>query len=298
VGEQADDGPTVNLARVLLCGQVAVRPFGDDLVGGRKPRTRREDRPGVADGDAVAEQRALPCQRGGEVDRAEDQHSGARRIAGDEHLHARTAPLTVRAVGEHLAAPRGQQAERIVGDGGIGPHRPQSSLRRAGSDDEPAAHPIGIGMGDDGGYRNRPVGGDIVGHRLQLGKGVSRDRFDEDVHDPAAGEPDRERVVVGDPVALQLRGALSDNVVGQLVDGSLDAAARYRAAHRPVGRHHHRRARRPGSRGERPHHGADTRGAARLPDGEQIGQHVTHLDPLRGRGSGWRHPTAPCAACR
>ena len=49
--------------------------------------------------------------------------------------------------------------------------------------------------------------------------------LDEDVEDAAAGQPDRERVVVADAVALQHRRAGRDDLLGQLVDRALDAAA-------------------------------------------------------------------------
>ena len=111
VGQHADDGAGVDLAR-----RRAARP-GSGAASRRRPRRRSgtgravaKTGAGVAHRDPVAEQRALPGQGGGEVDGPEHQHPRPRRIAGDEHLHARAAALTVRAVGEHLAAARGQQA--------------------------------------------------------------------------------------------------------------------------------------------------------------------------------------------
>ena len=249
----------------LLRGQVAVGPLDDDLVGGREPRPRREHRPGVTHGDPVAEQRALPREGGREVDRTEHQHPRPRRVAGHEHLHARAAALAVGAVGEHLAATRGQQACGVVGDGGIGALRAERPVSRVGSDHQPAAHPSGVDMGDHRGDRDGPVLGDVVGHGLELRERAARDRFDEDVDDSAAGKPDGECVVVGDPVALQPRRAVGHNVIGQFVDGALDAAARHRPAHRAVGRHHHRRSGRPRGGAEGADDGADTRGATRLP---------------------------------
>ena len=57
-------------------------------------------------------------------------------------------------------------------------------------------------MGDHRGDRDRPVPGDVVGDGAEFGKRAPRDRLDEDVQDAAAGEPDREGVVVADAVAL------------------------------------------------------------------------------------------------
>ena len=265
----------------LLRGQVAVGPLDDDLVGGREPRSRREHRPGVTHGDPVAEQRALPREGRREVDRTEYQHPRPRRVAGHEDLHARAAALAVGAIGEHLAAARGQQARGVVGDGGIGALRAERPVSRVGSDHEPAAHPRRVDMRDHGGDRDRPVLGDVVGHGLQLRKRRARDRFDEDVDDAAAGEPDGECVVVGDSVPLEPRRAVGHNVIGQFVDRALDAAARHRPAHRAVRRHHHRRPGRPRGGSEGPNDGADTRGATRFPDSHQLRQHVTHATQSR-----------------
>ena len=46
---------------------------------------------------------------------------------------------------------------------------------------------------------------DRGGQVAQLGEQLAADRLDEDVQDPAAGQADREGVVVADPVALQDR---------------------------------------------------------------------------------------------
>src|SRR3984957_20927095 len=55
------------------------------------------------------------------------------------------------------------------------------------------------------------------------------DPLDEDVDDPAAGQPDGERVVVADPVGLEDgRTGLAD-LERQLVDGALHAATGHAA---------------------------------------------------------------------
>ena len=125
-------------------------------------------------------------------------------------------------------------------------------------------------MRDHGGDRDWPVLGDVVGHGLEFRKRRARDRFDEDVDDAAAGEPDREGVVVADSVALEPRRAVPHNVGGQFVDRALDAAARHRPAHRAVRRHHHRRSGRPRGGAEGAHDGADTGGATGSPDRHQL----------------------------
>src|SRR5262249_61399621 len=49
--------------------------------------------------------------------------------------------------------------------------------------------------------------------------------LDEDVDGAAAGEPDLEGLLVGDPVRLQPRRAAGEHLASLLVDGRLDAAA-------------------------------------------------------------------------
>src|SRR5262249_20911346 len=65
----------------------------------------------------------------------------------------------------------------------------------------------------------------------ELGKGVLRDLLDEDVEDAPTGQPDGICVVVADAVALEHGVAGLDDLLPELVDGALDAAA----GHRPDG---------------------------------------------------------------
>ena len=223
-----------------------MRPVDDDLVGGREPRRRREHRPGVAHRDPVAEERALLRDGRGEVDGAEHQHPRPRRVAGDEDLHALAAALAVGPVGEHLAAAGREQAAGVVGDGGVGARRAQRSARPRPAG-PPAAGPP------------RPASGWAITVATATGRCASmssatasssgkvrRDTGSTKTSRmPPQVRPDREGVVVADPVALQHRGTrCAHHLGGQLVDRALDAAARHRPAHRAVGRHHHRRARR------------------------------------------------------
>jgi len=78
---------------------------------------------------------------------------------------------------------------------------------------------------DHGRDRGGALRRDVVCHRLQLREGPRRHRFGEDVDDPPARQSDRERVVVGDAVLLQLRPSAMHHLVGELVDRALDAAA-------------------------------------------------------------------------
>ena len=73
---------------------------------------------------------------------------------------------------------------------------------------------------------------------------VSRDDLlDVHVQDAAAGEADGERVVVGDAVPLEDRRAGVDDLLAELVDRALDAAAGDRADGGAVGADQHRGAR-------------------------------------------------------
>ncbi len=139
MGEHADRGAGVDRTLLGLRGEVAVGPVDDDLVGVGEPRRGREDRPGIAHGDPVSEEGALPREGRGEVDGTEDQHPRSRRVAGDEDLHARFLALAVGAVGEHGGAARGEQAPGVVGDGVVGARRSQRPVDRVRPDDQPAA---------------------------------------------------------------------------------------------------------------------------------------------------------------
>src|SRR5271165_1539729 len=67
------------------------------------------------------------------------------------------------------------------------------------------------GPGDHRRDRDRLAAFHRLGDLAQLGETGLIDRLDEDVDNPAAGQPDRERVVVAHPVCLQDRiGGLAD----------------------------------------------------------------------------------------
>ena len=69
---------------------------------------------------------------------------------------------------------------------------------------------------------------DVGRHRAELGEALLVDDLDEDVEDAAAGQADRERVLVADAVALQHRLPVGHHLLGQLVDRALDAATGHR----------------------------------------------------------------------
>ena len=260
-----------------------MRPLDDHLVRGGEPALRGEHRPGVADGDPVAEEAADVRHRGGEVDGAEDQHPRARGERGHEHPHALAAPFAVGAVGQRLGAARGEQPAGVVGDRAVGTGRAEGPggrlLGLLRPHDEPAAEPGRVGVLDDRGDGHRAAGRDVVGDGAELGEGLPRDRLDEDVEDAAAREPDGEGVVVGDAVPLEHRGAALDHLLRQLVDGPLDTATGDRADRLATRPEEHRGAGRPRRGAEGRDDGADADGLPGPPPVHQLVQDVTHARP-------------------
>jgi hypothetical protein len=96
--------------------EIPVGPVVHDLVGHREAQHRREHRPRVADRDAVPEQLARLRQRGGEVDRAEDDETRGRRERFDEHRHDFLTRFAVRAVMAGRGESRFELAERVTRD--------------------------------------------------------------------------------------------------------------------------------------------------------------------------------------
>ncbi len=144
-------------------------------------------------------------------------------------------------------------------------------------------------MRDHRGDGGRAMRCDVVGDGLQLGKRVAGHRLCEDVDDPAAGKADGECVVVGYPVAMQLGPPARHHLVGEFVDGGLDAAAGHRARDRAVGSDDH------GGTGwarrglDRADDGGDARRPAGPPDRQQLVEYLAH-----GRKS---MPESPAALC-
>ena len=197
-------------------------------------------------------------------------------MAGDEHLHACFLALAVRAVGQHGGAARGEQAPGVVGDRVVGARRPSDPVDVSRPDDQPAAEPSRVGVRDNRGDGGRTMRGDVVGDGLQLGKGVAGHRLGEDLDDAAAGQADGECVVVGDPVALQFGSSVRDHVVGELVDGGLDAAAGHRPRDRAVGGDHHGGPWRTRRGLDRSDDSGDAGRPAGSPDRQQFVEDVSH----------------------
>ena len=96
VGEHADDVARSEPGADL--GEVSIGPLVHDLVGHREPLHGREHGTRVAHRHAEAEQLGDTGQRGGEVDRAEDDHAGRDDERLDEHRDRFLAGLAVRPV--------------------------------------------------------------------------------------------------------------------------------------------------------------------------------------------------------
>ena len=276
MGEHAEHRAAVQRTGFDLHGQVAVRPFHHHLVGVREPRRGGEHAAGVAHGHPVAEKRPLLGDRGGEVDGAENQHPRWRGVACHEHRHPLAAALAVGAVGDRLGATRRKQPAHIVGDGDVGALAAQRSLHRIRAHDEPPPDPLAVGVVHDGRHRHRALRTDVVGDGVEVRKRLARHRFDEDVQNAAAGETDREGVVVADAVALQPGDAGVRHLDRRFIDGRLDAAPRHRSADRGVRADDHGGTGRPWGRTEGAHDGGQARGRTRAPDADQLGEHVLH----------------------
>ena len=96
-----------------------MRPLADDLVRLGEAARRREDRPRVADGDAVAEEDADAGDRGGEVGGAEHEHPRRRGEGLHEDGDVVDAALAVRAVVAGAGLALREHAARVVGDGDV-----------------------------------------------------------------------------------------------------------------------------------------------------------------------------------
>src|ERR687886_516210 len=200
---------------------------------------------------------------------------------------------TIRAAGvQHPGAAGGQHAACVVGDGVVQALQAEGARAAVGPDDQPPSHPV-VRAGDAGDDGDRLVPRDRLGHLAEPGEGLPRHRLDEDVEDPAAGQPDGEGVVVADAVPLEGRDAGLDDVLGLLVDRTLDAAAGDAAHSGAVGADEHRRAGRAGGRPPGGHHSAHADGLTRLPPADQVLEHVTHpTAPLLGVEPWWPRPEA------
>src|SRR5439155_7960811 len=178
------------------------------LVGVREPRRGGEHLPGIAHGDVIAEELAHPGHGGGEVDGPEDQHPRGRGERVHENAQRVAAPLAVLAVPAYTGQALGQHAAYVVVDRRVEARRTQGAGRPgvpavrlravAGPDHPPRARTAR--PGDHRRDRDRLAALDRRGDLAQLGAVGPVDPLDEDVDDPAAGQPDRQRVVIAYPV--------------------------------------------------------------------------------------------------
>ena len=136
-------------------GQHPVGPVDDDLVGQREAGASGEDLSGVADGDLVAEHLGDTAQRGGEVDRTEDDHAGREGVHVHEDADLVLVGLASRAVVAYARASGAQLAEGVAGDHAVEVGVAERALRRAVRLDEQGA--ADVGTVDDRGERHRPV---------------------------------------------------------------------------------------------------------------------------------------------
>ena len=146
---------------------------------------------------------------------------------------------------------------------------PRDPSTECGADDQPASEPGGSGWAMTVATAVGRCAAMSSAIASNCGKVLPRHRLGEDVDDPAAGQADGERVVVADAVALQLGLPGCDDLVGEFVDGGLDAAAGHRAGDRAVGGDDHGGAGRPRRGAHRAHDGRDARCAAGSPDRQQ-----------------------------
>jgi hypothetical protein len=223
VGEDADRGTAVHLGAL----QVAVRPLDHDLVRVREACRGGEDRAGVAHGDPVAEEAAGLAERGGEVDRAEDQHAGAGRGHVDEDGEPVGAGVPVPAERDECGASRPQL--------GCGPVRHRLACWACGQrpvgDPSVAENAQGgadqfVGPVDDLCHGGGSAPGNLGEGRAEVRPGRGVDALDEDVEFAAAGQAHGEGVVIGiaEPGAPG-RALVVEHLTAQFVDLPLDAAA-------------------------------------------------------------------------
>src|SRR5919106_3671446 len=243
----------------LHVGERVLRPNGEDLIGARQPLLRRELAPRVGDDRVPAEQ----LGRGAE---------GLRRVHGPDHEQPRGRAVDLR---EDLAAvvelehavPAGTQdlveaRERLLG----GVADPVALLR----DEELGAGLLAFDDGEeDGAFLALDHAGEPLEQRLVRSR-------DEDVDLASARQADRERELVGDPVAEDLRLRAGEHLAGVAEDLVLDAAAGDGADHlAPLG-DGELRSDRPGSRLSRGDDRRDRDALAAAAPALDLGQDLSH----------------------
>ena len=86
-------------------------------------------------------------------------------------------------------------------------------------------------MSDNSRDRDGTVRTDVVAHLVEVGECSLRYRLDEDVDDAAAGQANREGIVVADPITFQPRSPGLRDVGSQFINSALHAATRHRPTH-------------------------------------------------------------------
>ena len=230
-----------------------------------EPRRGGEDRAGVADGDPEAEEGADLGDGGGEVDRAEHDHPRRRGERLDEDVEALAAALPVDAVVQRRVAARVEQARarrrgarRPAGPSRWcrrpGPARPRAALpRRSGGPETTVATATGCSFAIAS--ATSPSCGNVSRSTFSTNRSMM----------PPQVRPDGEGVVVGDAVALQHRPPVVADLLPELVDRALDAAARHAADRLAVRADQHRRAGLARGRAVGADHGGQRRGPSRRP---------------------------------
>ncbi len=280
-----------------------MRPVDDHLVGVGEPRRGGEYLPRVAHRHVIPEELPDPGDGGGEVDRPENQHPGRRRERVHEDAQLVPAALTLRTVPADTGQALGKHAPRVVVDRRVQPrsraqgarrpdmpgfarHRRAAAFARSrfalgiAGPDNPSRADL-AGTGDHRRDRDRLAALDRGGDLAELGETGRIYRLHEDVDDPAAGEPDRERVVVAHAVGLEDRAAGPAYVERQFVDGAFDASAGDAADDLAVGggRYRQRRAWVTWRAAVCLDHGGQAEGLPRLPPLRDPVQDVAHVSP-------------------
>ncbi len=279
VSEDRDDGALIN----LLLLKPAVRPVDHNLVSVGESLLRGEDRPGVADGDAIAKYLAHAHQCGREVDGTEHVHLSWWCVAGHEDVEAFTEALAFAPVVKEAGGSRRQHAEDILANGVVEPLGSQRAFGAGGTDDEVTADPLGdlFRSVDDRRDCDRLLGLDARGDALELRPSLVVDPLSEYLDDAAAGETDPEGLVVADAVLLVSRLTVRQNLDSTVEEGSLDAPAADRSDRLLAARDEHGGPGGTGSGLPRPHDGGHGHGLLRPVGGQQFSEHLSH--DLQGR---------------
>ena len=178
-----------------------MRPVDDDLVGLGEALGGREDGARVDHGDLESQKLPHANESGGEVDRAEHDHPGLRREGLHEDVEAFTEALALGAVVQEARRARLEHADGVLAHGVIEPARSERALRARLAHDKVPADEVRPGHDRRDGYRL--LVGDALRDAGELRPRLVVDPLDENLEDAAAGQADREGVVVADAICLE-----------------------------------------------------------------------------------------------